>query len=143
MNSPTAARCARTPPQDANDRPYLTKYCESEEELDRLYAAPSEDGQALMPLGDYGFSRKFGTVIVEQEHRRDRMPSEAGEIGVTCNAACRAGDGAPGGPVPHCCGPRPPERTDAATTTPVAHPDSEQPQEDHQPLRGQGSITVT
>ena len=34
--------------------------CETEEEIDRLYAALSEDGEAMMPLGDYGFSRKFG-----------------------------------------------------------------------------------
>src|SRR5258706_13398380 len=36
--------------------------CESEQELDRLYGALSDGGQALMPLGSYGFSRKFGWV---------------------------------------------------------------------------------
>ena len=36
--------------------------CADEAELDRLYAALSEKGAALMPLGDYGFSRKFGWV---------------------------------------------------------------------------------
>ena len=36
--------------------------CESEQELDRLYVALVEGGQALMPLGAYGFSRKFGWV---------------------------------------------------------------------------------
>jgi predicted 3-demethylubiquinone-9 3-methyltransferase (glyoxalase superfamily) len=36
--------------------------CETEEELDRLYAALSEGGQPLMPLGSYGFSTKFGWV---------------------------------------------------------------------------------
>ena len=36
--------------------------CESEAELDSLFAALSEDGGVLMPLGDYGFSRKFGWV---------------------------------------------------------------------------------
>ena len=36
--------------------------CEDEAELDRLYAALAEGGAALMPLGDYGFSRKFGWV---------------------------------------------------------------------------------
>lgn len=34
--------------------------CSSEEELDNLYEKLIEDGQALMPLGDYGFSKKFG-----------------------------------------------------------------------------------
>jgi predicted 3-demethylubiquinone-9 3-methyltransferase (glyoxalase superfamily) len=34
--------------------------CESEAELDRLYAALHE--KALMPLGNYGFSKKFGWV---------------------------------------------------------------------------------
>ena len=34
--------------------------CDSEAELDRLFAALSDGGQALMPLGNYGFSRKFG-----------------------------------------------------------------------------------
>lgn len=39
---------------------YLT--CSSEEEIDRIYHALVEDRQALMPLGDYGFSKKFGWV---------------------------------------------------------------------------------
>jgi len=34
--------------------------CDSEAELDRLFAAFSEGGQVLMPLGNYGFSKKFG-----------------------------------------------------------------------------------
>ncbi|GAA3020156.1 VOC family protein [Actinokineospora globicatena] len=34
--------------------------CDTEAELDRLYAALNEGGQALMPLGDYGFSTKYG-----------------------------------------------------------------------------------
>jgi predicted 3-demethylubiquinone-9 3-methyltransferase (glyoxalase superfamily) len=34
--------------------------CESETELDRIFAALSDGGQILMPLGDYGFSKKFG-----------------------------------------------------------------------------------
>jgi predicted 3-demethylubiquinone-9 3-methyltransferase (glyoxalase superfamily) len=36
--------------------------CDSEANLDRLYAALIEGGGALMPLGSYGFSRKFGWV---------------------------------------------------------------------------------
>jgi predicted 3-demethylubiquinone-9 3-methyltransferase (glyoxalase superfamily) len=36
--------------------------CDTEDELDRLYAALSEGGQPLMPLGEYGFSAKFGWV---------------------------------------------------------------------------------
>ena len=34
--------------------------CADEAEIDRLYAAFIEGGSALMPLGSYGFSRKFG-----------------------------------------------------------------------------------
>lgn len=36
--------------------------CENEDELSRLYAALAEDGTELMPLGDYGFSARFGWV---------------------------------------------------------------------------------
>ncbi|GAA0634867.1 VOC family protein [Kutzneria viridogrisea] len=36
--------------------------CESEQEVDRLFAALAEGGQELMPLGDYGFSARFGWV---------------------------------------------------------------------------------
>ncbi|WP_020575727.1 VOC family protein [Actinopolymorpha alba] len=36
--------------------------CESEGEIDRLYAALVDTGQPLMPLGSYGFSAKFGWV---------------------------------------------------------------------------------
>jgi predicted 3-demethylubiquinone-9 3-methyltransferase (glyoxalase superfamily) len=35
---------------------------ESDEELARLYGALSDGGTELMPLGDYGFSRRFGWV---------------------------------------------------------------------------------
>jgi predicted 3-demethylubiquinone-9 3-methyltransferase (glyoxalase superfamily) len=34
--------------------------CSTEEELDNLYQKLNDGGQALMPLGDYGFSKKFG-----------------------------------------------------------------------------------
>ncbi|KOV67470.1 VOC family protein [Streptomyces sp. MMG1121] len=36
--------------------------CENEAEIDRLYAALVEQGTELMPLGDYGFSPRFGWV---------------------------------------------------------------------------------
>ena len=36
--------------------------CEGESELEKLYGALSEGGEALMPLDNYGFSRKFGWV---------------------------------------------------------------------------------
>ncbi len=37
---------------------YVT--CDTEDELDHLYGELNEGGQALMPLGDYRFSKKFG-----------------------------------------------------------------------------------
>ncbi|MFI8103941.1 VOC family protein [Streptomyces sp. NPDC086023] len=36
--------------------------CDTEAELDRLYAALADRGAVLMPLGSYGFSEKFGWV---------------------------------------------------------------------------------
>lgn len=36
--------------------------CDDEAEADRLFATLSEGGAVLMPLGDYGWSRKFGWV---------------------------------------------------------------------------------
>ena len=36
--------------------------CESDSEIDGLYATLSTGGRALMPLGVYGFSRKFGWI---------------------------------------------------------------------------------
>lgn len=36
--------------------------CESEEELNHLYENLLAEGEALMPLDDYGFSEKFGWV---------------------------------------------------------------------------------
>lgn len=36
--------------------------CETEEELDRLFARLSQGGAILMPLAAYPFSRKFGWV---------------------------------------------------------------------------------
>lgn len=34
--------------------------CASEEELDRIASVLADGGQWLMPIGNYGFSRKFG-----------------------------------------------------------------------------------
>jgi predicted 3-demethylubiquinone-9 3-methyltransferase (glyoxalase superfamily) len=36
--------------------------CESEEEIQRIATALSEGGSAFMPLGEYGFSRKFAWI---------------------------------------------------------------------------------
>jgi predicted 3-demethylubiquinone-9 3-methyltransferase (glyoxalase superfamily) len=36
--------------------------CENEAEIDRLYGALAEQGAELMPLGNYGFSSKFGWI---------------------------------------------------------------------------------
>jgi predicted 3-demethylubiquinone-9 3-methyltransferase (glyoxalase superfamily) len=36
--------------------------CESEVEIERLYAVLSENGEPLMPLGSYGFSKRFGWI---------------------------------------------------------------------------------
>jgi predicted 3-demethylubiquinone-9 3-methyltransferase (glyoxalase superfamily) len=36
--------------------------CESEEEIERLTSSLLKDGEALMPLSEYGFSRKFAWV---------------------------------------------------------------------------------
>ncbi|WP_242928483.1 VOC family protein [Pontibacter vulgaris] len=37
---------------------YVT--CETEEEIETLFQKLSEGGNIMMPLGDYGFSKKFG-----------------------------------------------------------------------------------
>ncbi|KGX85845.1 VOC family protein [Pontibacillus litoralis] len=34
--------------------------CHTEEEIDNLYQKLNEGGQVIMPIGDYGFSNKFG-----------------------------------------------------------------------------------
>jgi predicted 3-demethylubiquinone-9 3-methyltransferase (glyoxalase superfamily) len=36
--------------------------CEDEEELHRLFTELSKDGQIMMPLDNYGFSKKFGWI---------------------------------------------------------------------------------
>ena len=35
---------------------------DSEADLERAFGVLSEDGQVLMPLGNYGFSRRFGWI---------------------------------------------------------------------------------
>ena len=36
--------------------------CESEEEISAAYGALADGGQALMPLSNYGFSKRFGWI---------------------------------------------------------------------------------
>ncbi|MDM5292892.1 VOC family protein [Peribacillus simplex] len=36
--------------------------CDTEEEIDRIFASLTDGGEVLMPLGDYSFSKKFGWV---------------------------------------------------------------------------------
>ena len=36
--------------------------CDDDEEVERLFGALSDGGAVLMPLGDYGFGRRFGWV---------------------------------------------------------------------------------
>ncbi|MGK7378727.1 VOC family protein [Planococcus sp. 1R117A] len=40
---------------------YVT--CDSEEEIDRVFAQLSEGGGVLMPLDEYPFSKKFGWLV--------------------------------------------------------------------------------
>ncbi len=51
-------------PHDFTFTPSISLFitCESEAEIDRLYGQLSEGGGILMPLSNYGFSRKFGWI---------------------------------------------------------------------------------
>jgi predicted 3-demethylubiquinone-9 3-methyltransferase (glyoxalase superfamily) len=51
-----------TQKHDFTFTPSMSLYvqCETEDEIDRLYATLAEGGQQFMPLGMYGFSAKFG-----------------------------------------------------------------------------------
>lgn len=54
--------CSDSPPvHDWTFTPAISLFvhCDSEEEIDRLCARLSEDGQFFMPLGSYPFSKKF------------------------------------------------------------------------------------
>ncbi|HEU4699391.1 MAG TPA: VOC family protein [Gemmatimonadales bacterium] len=56
-------RCFDSPPvHDFTFTPAVSLFveCESEAELDAVFARLADGGQVLMPLGAYGFSRKFG-----------------------------------------------------------------------------------
>ena len=58
-------RCFDSPPvHDFGFTPSFSVFVDvsSAEELDRLFAGLSEGGGVLMPLDDYGFSRRFGWV---------------------------------------------------------------------------------
>ncbi|OZU87026.1 hypothetical protein CIL03_18985 [Virgibacillus indicus] len=37
--------------------------CDTEEEIENLYQKLIDGGGALMPIGDYGFSKKFGWLV--------------------------------------------------------------------------------
>lgn len=53
-----------TMPHDFTFTPAMSIYvqCSSETEIDKLYETLSKGGEVKMPLGDYGFSTKFGWV---------------------------------------------------------------------------------
>ena len=58
-------RCFDSPIRHAFDfTPSVSLFveCEGAEELERAFAALAEGGGVLMPLGDYGFSTRFGWV---------------------------------------------------------------------------------
>ena len=58
--------CSDSPPvHDWSFSPAVSNYveCESETELQKLFANLSENGKVTMPLNNYGFSTKFGWTI--------------------------------------------------------------------------------
>ncbi len=58
--------CSDSPPiHDWDFSPAVSNYvdCKEERELDALFSKLAENGQVTMPLGNYGFSQKFGWVI--------------------------------------------------------------------------------
>ena len=57
--------CSDSPAiHDWDFSPAVSNYveCEDEKELERLFTALSSNGAVMMPLGNYGFSQKFGFV---------------------------------------------------------------------------------
>lgn len=57
--------CSDSPPiHDWGFTPAVSNYleCKNESELERLFTKLSENGKVMMPLANYGFSRKFGFV---------------------------------------------------------------------------------
>ena len=57
--------CSDSPPiHEWGFTPAVSNYveCKDETQLERLFAALSENGQVMMPLNNYGFSQKFGFV---------------------------------------------------------------------------------
>ncbi|WP_452222793.1 VOC family protein [Lacinutrix chionoecetis] len=60
-----AFMCSDSPPiHDWDFTPAVSNYveCEDENELERLFTKLSENGKIMMPLNNYGFSKKFGFV---------------------------------------------------------------------------------
>ena len=58
--------CSDSPPVHAWDfSPAVSNFieCESEDEIEKLFAKLAENGTVTMPLNNYGFSQKFGWVI--------------------------------------------------------------------------------
>ncbi len=57
--------CSDSPAiHDWDFTPAVSNYveCNSESELERLFAKLSENGKVMMPLNNYGFSQKFGFI---------------------------------------------------------------------------------
>lgn len=61
LNGATFAANDSPPVHDFDFTPSMSLFleCDSEAELDRIFAALSDDGKVLMPPANYGFSRKF------------------------------------------------------------------------------------
>ena len=57
--------CSDSPPvHEWNFSPAVSNYieCKNESELEKLFSKLSENGTVMMPLNNYGFSKKFGFV---------------------------------------------------------------------------------